>query len=83
MYFHLFTHQEVLGLCLGRHRTSIGNILKEWAPKWALVGQDLSCLGITRDYLFKEVPNRNLELGKPKLVFHNDKDWLIAPTTYS
>ena len=32
-----------------------------------------------RDYLGKEVPNVNLDLGKPKLVFHDGKDWLICP----
>ena len=79
MHFHLFSQQEIIALCLGRHRTTIGLILKEWAPRWALVGLDLSILDIIRDYLFKEAPDRNIELGKPKLVFHDGKDWLIAP----
>ncbi|KAL7528716.1 hypothetical protein ACHAXR_002591, partial [Thalassiosira sp. AJA248-18] len=78
MFFHVFSNQQVIGLIIDRHRTSIGKIVKEWAPKWANVGMDLSCLDITSDYLFKEVPNRNMDLGKPKLVYVDGKDWLIS-----
>jgi len=43
--------EQIITLCLDRHRTRVGQILKEWAPKWAAVGVDLSCLDITRLYL--------------------------------
>mmetsp|Transcript_14350 Transcript_14350/g.24033 ORF Transcript_14350/g.24033 Transcript_14350/m.24033 type:complete len:730 (-) Transcript_14350:42-2231(-) len=79
MFFHLFAHEQIIALCFDKHRTRIGQILKEWAPKWASVGIDLSCLDITSDYLFKEVPDRNINLGKPRLVFVDGKDWLISP----
>jgi len=79
MFFHVFAHEQIIAVCFDRHRTRIGQILKEWAPKWADVGVDLSCLDITSDYLFKEVPDRNINLGKPRLVFVDGKDWLISP----
>jgi len=40
---------------------------------------DLSCLDITLDYIFKEVPEKNTNLGMPCLVFVDGKDWVIAP----
>lgn len=79
MFFHVFAHEQIIALCLDRHRTRVGQILKEWAPKWAAVGMDLSCLDITSDYIFKEVPEKNINLGMPRLVFVDGKDWLIAP----
>ncbi|KAL7456981.1 hypothetical protein ACHAWC_008439 [Mediolabrus comicus] len=79
MFFHVFAHEQIIALCFDRHRTRIGQILKEWAPKWAAVGMDLSCLDMSSDYLSKEVPDRNIRLGMPRLVFVDGKDWLIAP----
>ena len=79
MCFRLFSQQAIVGLIFDRHRTTVGKVLTRWATKWALVGQDLCCLDITRDYLGKEVPNINLGLGKPKVVFHDGKNWLICP----
>ena len=58
--------------------TRVGQILKIWAPKWANVGMDLAILDITADYLEKEVPDRNLDLGKGKLLFVDGKDWLMV-----
>ena len=79
MFFRTLSRQTVLGLCIDKHRTRIGQILKEWAPKWANVGLDLGCLDITSDYLFKEQPNRNIRLHSEWLVFVDGKDWLIGP----
>mmetsp|Transcript_10347 Transcript_10347/g.17580 ORF Transcript_10347/g.17580 Transcript_10347/m.17580 type:complete len:762 (-) Transcript_10347:731-3016(-) len=79
MFFHVFAQEQIIALCFDRHRTRVGQILKKWAPKWAAVGMDLSCLDITSDYIFKEVPDRNINLGMPRLVFVDGKDWLIAP----
>ena len=79
MFFHVFANEQIIALVIDKHRTRVGQILKEWAPKWAAVGMDLSCLDITADYIFKEVPNKNINLGKPRLVFVDGKDWLIAP----
>ena len=62
---------------LGRHRVRVGQILKDWAPKWANVGMDLAILDVTADYLEKEVPERNVQLGKSKLLFVDGKDWLM------
>ena len=65
---------------IGRARTIVGKIIKQWAPRWANVGLDLSILDITDDYLEKEVPDKNVDLGKPRLVFLVDgKDYLCAP----
>jgi len=69
MFFHVFAHEQMIALCLDGHRTRVGQILKEWAPKWAAIGMELSCLDITPDYIFKEVPEKNLNLGMPCLVF--------------
>ena len=74
IYFQLFSQQAIIGLGFDRHHATIGKALTRWATKWALVGQDLCCIDITTDYLVKEVPNVNLDLGKPQLVFHNGKD---------
>jgi len=38
MFFHCFSQQQIIALCFDRHRTRIGQILKEWAPKWANIG---------------------------------------------
>ena len=64
-----------------RHITVCGKLLITWGPKWASVGHDMCTLDITRDYLTNEVPAINVDLGKPKLVFHDGKDWLIYPTS--
>jgi len=79
MRFWLFSQQAIVGLIFDMCRMPVGKVLSRWANKWALVGQNLCCLDITRDYLGKEVPNVNLDLGKPNLVFHHGKDWLICP----
>ena len=79
MFFHIFSHQQIIALCFDRHRTRIGQVLKKWAPKWANIGENLACLDIDENYLWKEVPNKNIELGRPNLVFVDGKDWLIAP----
>ena len=92
LYFHCFSQQQLIGLCFARHRTRIGQILKVWAPKWANIGDDLSHLDITADYLSKEVPNKNLELNRGKAVYPDGKDWhmgtkrndtAVAKSTYS
>jgi hypothetical protein len=67
MFFHVFAHEQIIALCFDRHRTRIGQILKE------------CCLDMSSDYLSKEVPDRNIRLGMPRLVFVDGKDWLIAP----
>ncbi|KAL7482282.1 hypothetical protein ACHAW6_010740 [Cyclotella cf. meneghiniana] len=78
MFFHCLQDQPLLALLFDRHRTRIRKILKEWAPKWGNIGEDLSCLDVTADYLHKEVPDRNIELGRPKLVFTDGKDLQIS-----
>ena len=32
-FLHVFPNQQVVGLIMGRHRTRVGQTLKEWAPK--------------------------------------------------
>lgn len=92
LYFHCFSQHQLIGLCFAHHRTRIGQILKVWAPKWANIGDDLSHLDITADYLFKELPTKNLEMGRLKQVYPDGKDWhmwskrndtAIAKSTYS
>mmetsp|Transcript_14509 Transcript_14509/g.31560 ORF Transcript_14509/g.31560 Transcript_14509/m.31560 type:complete len:215 (+) Transcript_14509:127-771(+) len=77
MFFHWSSCQQTMGLFLGRHRTHIGQLLREWDPKWANVGLDLAILDVTADYLHKEVLDRNLNLGKDKLLYVDSKDWLM------
>lgn len=79
LFFRCFTLQPIHALIVDRHRTTIGKILKQWAPKWANVGEALSCLDVTADYLTKEVPDRNVDLGRPKMVFVDGKDCEIDP----
>ena len=55
MFFHLRDRQKFLALIIDRHRTTVGNVIKEWAPLWGEVGEDLSILNVTEDYLIKEV----------------------------
>ena len=77
MFFYWLSCSKSIGLFTGRHRTCTGQILKNWDPKWANVGMDLAILDVTADYLEKEVPERNVQLGKSKLLFVDGKDWLM------
>ena len=79
MFFHSFSRQNIVAMFIDRDRTAIGKIIKQWAPRWANVGIDLSILDITDDYLTKEVPDKNIDLGKPHLVYVDGKDYLCAP----
>eukprot|EP00956_Cyclotella_meneghiniana_P021229 scaffold38305_cov62-Cyclotella_meneghiniana.AAC.5 len=54
MFFHRFSHQQVVGLLINRDRSRVGQMLRDWAPRWANVGMDLSILDITADYLRKD-----------------------------
>eukprot|EP00956_Cyclotella_meneghiniana_P043136 scaffold254074_cov139-Cyclotella_meneghiniana.AAC.1 len=78
MFFHKFSHQQVISLLVNRDRTTIGDYVKEWAPRWANVGIDLSLLDITADYLYKEAPARSIDLNKFMLVFVDGKDYLCG-----
>jgi len=77
MYFHTFPNQQITGLIFDRHRTVIGDYVKEWAPKWANVGMDLSCLDITADYLHKEEPQLHKDVGGQRMVYVDGKDWWV------
>ena len=77
MFFHTFPNQQITGLIFGKHRTWIGKIVQEWAPKWANVGMDLSCLDITADYLHKEEPQLHTDVGGLRLVSVDGKDWWL------
>lgn len=79
LFLHTIARQVEVGLFFNKHQTRVGQILKEWAPKWALVGDDLSLLDITADYLKKEVPDVNVELGESKMVFVDGKDSHLSP----
>ena len=78
--FHLRDKQNFLALIIDRHRTTIGKIIKEWewAPKWGEVGEDLSLLDITEDYLSREEPDKIAELLLERIVFNDGKDWRIG-----
>jgi len=41
----------------------------------------LCILDVTADYLIKEVPEKNIELGQSKTVYVDGKDWPISPKT--
>ena len=75
MFIRCFPKQKLLSLIFDRHRTTIGDILREWMPKWGNVGQDLSCLDITLDYLLKEFPEYNESHGSGLSVFVDGKDF--------
>lgn len=79
MFFRCFTLQPINALIMDKHRTTIGKILKVWAPKWANVGEALCCLDITADYLVKEVPDININLGRPEMVYTDGKDANMSP----
>eukprot|EP00804_Cyclotella_cryptica_P028614 CCRYP_020605-RA/>CCRYP_020605-RA protein AED:0.30 eAED:0.30 QI:0/-1/0/1/-1/1/1/0/419 len=78
MFFHKFSHQQVISLLVNRDRTTIGDYVKEWVPRWANVGIDLSLLDISKDYLYKEAPARSIDLNKFMLVFVDGKDYLCG-----
>ena len=75
MFIRCFPKQKIMSLIFDRHRTTIGDILKEWMPKWANIGQDLGCLDITLDYLQKELPEYNEARGSGLSVFVDGKDF--------
>lgn len=79
MFFHSFTDQQSIALCFDRHRTRIGQIVKEWGPKWGNIGKYLGIMDITDDYLFKEMPDSHMLGGGELQVYADGKDWLIAP----
>lgn len=68
LFFRLNLSQEFIGLLFDKHRTTIGSILKEWAPRWGKFGEQISILDITEDYLTKEEPQRSGIVGVQKTV---------------
>ena len=69
-------------IIINRDGSRVGQLLREWAPKWANVGIDLSIHDITTDYLRKETPAKSIEMGKERLVMVDGKDYLVG-TKYS
>ena len=63
LFFRRELSEEFLSLIFGKHRTTIGNILKEWAPRWGKFGEQISILDVTKDYLDKEQPDRSSIVG--------------------
>mmetsp|Transcript_44335 Transcript_44335/g.94357 ORF Transcript_44335/g.94357 Transcript_44335/m.94357 type:complete len:877 (+) Transcript_44335:1360-3990(+) len=78
MFFRTFTEQEIVALIVDKSRRRIGQILEVWGPRWGNVGDDMCCIDITRDYIFKEVSDLNIHLGRPRLVNVDGKDAHIA-----
>lgn len=68
LFFRLNLSEEFIALLFGKHRTTIGNILKEWAPRWGKFGEQISILDITEDYLTKEEPQRSTIVGVQKTI---------------
>ena len=67
MFFHSFSRMKIMAMFIDRDRMTVGEIIKQWAQRWANVEMDLSILDITDDYLTKAVPDRNIDLGKSEL----------------
>lgn len=63
LFFRRDLTQEFIGLIVDRHRTTVGLILKEWAPRWGKAGEQCSCLDITKAYLDAEEPDRSKTVG--------------------
>ncbi|KAL7490341.1 hypothetical protein ACHAWX_000242 [Stephanocyclus meneghinianus] len=78
LFMHHFIEQPTLALVFCKHHTRICQILKEWAPKWGNIGEALSCLDITADYLYTESPDKTIDLGRPKQVYIDRTDWDIV-----
>ncbi|EJK54476.1 hypothetical protein THAOC_25893, partial [Thalassiosira oceanica] len=68
LFFRRDLTQEFIGLIFNRHRTYIGKILRDWAPRWGKAGEQLSILDITREFLLDEEPDRSKQVGVEKAV---------------
>ena len=77
MFFRNDLSHEFIALIFGRHRTTIGSILKEWAPRWGKAGEQLSILDITDKYLEEEEPDRSEIVGVTKTVNVDGTDTTI------
>lgn len=68
LFFRRELPEGFIGLIFGRHRTRIGRILREWAPRWGKAGEQLSVLDISEEYLDAEEPDRSYKVGVRKVV---------------
>ena len=62
--FHRFSNQQIVYIIINRDRSRVGQLIREWAPKWANVGIDLAILDITTDYLRKKKNCQEYTNGK-------------------
>ena len=77
LFFRRIQNQEFIGYMFDRHRTTIGKVLKEWAPRWGKAGEQLSILDITEEYLDEEEPVRSSIVGVPRAVCVDGADTKI------
>ena len=68
LFFRRELPQGFIALIFGKHRTHVGRILREWAPRWGKAGEQLSIIDVTEEYLDAEEPDRSQRVGVKKVV---------------
>lgn len=77
LFFRRDMNEEFIALIFGKHRTSIGKYLKEWAPRWGKAGEQCSILDITLEYLDSEEPDRSKQVGTTRKILVDGADTTI------
>ena len=74
LFFRRNLNTEFIGLVFEKHRTRIGQVLRDWAPRWGKAGEQLSILDITLDFLDSEEPDRSRIVGVMRAVLVDGTD---------
>ena len=72
------TTYEMIGSIWSRNTSSVGIYIKDWAPRWEVVGSYLSDLDLTQEYLDAERPQIFRDAAQDKVAILVDgKDFMI------
>ena len=77
LFFRRDLNEEFIALIFGKHRTTIGKVLKKWAPRWGKAGEQLSILDVTKEYLDGEEPERSKLVGVTNVVTVDGTDTTV------
>ena len=58
LFFCRDLNEEFTALIFGKHRTTIGKVLKGWAARWGKTNEQLSILDVTKEHLKGEEPEQ-------------------------
>ena len=74
LFFRRELPQGFIGLMFGSHRTWIGQVLQEWAPRWGKVAEQITILDVWEHYLDSEEPDRSAKVGVEKAILVDGTD---------